>query len=175
MTRPEPLSVSVSRTMPAPAQGVYDRIADLPAMPTYSPETIDVRWLGGATGAVVGARFRGRNAIGRLRWSTSPRITVADRGVRLAFRVPGRGGPLWTFDFQAVDAGTRVTESMVQSEPSPWIFRALQRRAGVADRADHLRAGMQRTLDAVADALSAPSPVIAHVGATTSGPARMSS
>lgn len=171
MSRSQPLSISVTRMIPAPPDLVYDRLADLPSMPRYSPETIGVRWLDGATAAAVGVRFRGRNAIGRLHWSTSPTITAAERGIRLAFQVPGRGGPLWTFDLEPAAGGTVVTESMHQQAPTPWPIRALQRSAGVNDRADHLRDGMRRTLARLASSLDSEEPGVAAtvVGSRSDG------
>lgn len=159
-----PLSVSVSRLIPARPTVVYDLIADLPSMPRYSPETVDVRWSDGATGPAVGARFVGRNALGWARWSTRPTVTTADRGIELAFQVPGTGGPRWSYRFEAVHGGTLVTESMSQTEPSPLPIRLLQRWAGAGDRAAHLRAGMETTLERLAAAaLDASSdPAAAH-------------
>jgi hypothetical protein len=151
MSKPTPLSISVSRVVPAPPTTVYDLISDITEMNRYSPETVAAGWLDGG-GPRVGARFKGTNVIGKLRWSTKPTITAADPGVRFAFQVPGRSGPLWTYLFEPVDGGTLVTESMSQPVPSPALIRFLQRRAGAADRATHLRQGMIVTLDRLAAA-----------------------
>ncbi len=43
-----------------------------------------------------------------------------------------------------------MTEAMYQDRVTPLPIRFLQRRAGVTDRAEHLRAGMALTLDRVA-------------------------
>lgn len=152
------MSVTVSRFVPAAPDILYDLVADLPTMPRYSPETRAVRWLDGAKGPAVGVRFVGRNAIRWARWSTRPTVTVADRGVEFAFQVPGTGGPRWTYRFDAVEGGTRVTESLHQTEPSPLPVRLIQRWAGVTDRADHLRAGMTVTLDRLAAAVASTEP-----------------
>jgi len=154
MSKPTPLSMTVSRVVPASPSTVYDLISDITTMSRYSPETVASSWLGDA-GPHVGARFKGTNVIGKLRWSTKPAVTAADPGVRFAFQVPGRSGPLWTYHFEPVDGGTLVTESMIQTVPSPVLIRFLQRRAGVADRAAHLRQGMIVTLDRLATAAAA--------------------
>lgn len=153
MPRPDPLELSVSRVIEAPAETVYDLIADVTRMGDYSPENTGAVWLDGATGPAVGARFRGHNRIGAIRWSTTPRITIADRGRLFAFEIPGRTGSTWTYRFVPVPGGVEVTESMRQAHPTPLPIRVLQRLAGVTDRAEHLRSGMAVTLDRVAAAV----------------------
>ena len=51
-----------------------------------------------------------------------------------------------------------VTEQMWQDRPSPLPIRILQRRAGVTDRAEHLRQGMALTLDRLSAAATAGTP-----------------
>lgn len=152
MTRPTPLQVSVSRVVEAPADTVYDLVSDVTRMGDYSPENTGAVWLGGATGPSVGARFKGTNRLGWLSWSTKPTITVADRGQRFAFEVLGRSGATWTYDFEPVPGGVRVTESMRQEHPTPLPIRFLQRRVGVTDREEHLRSAMTTTLERLAAA-----------------------
>jgi uncharacterized protein YndB with AHSA1/START domain len=150
MTRPAPLEVSVDRVIGAPAETVYDLVSDVTTMGAYSPENTGAVWLGGATGPEVGARFKGTNRIGSMRWSTKPTITAADRGRLFAFEVPGRARATWTYHFEPVPGGVRVTESMRQERATPLPIRLLQRRAGVTDRSEHLRTGMTITLDRLA-------------------------
>ncbi|MEM9464145.1 MAG: SRPBCC family protein [Actinomycetota bacterium] len=146
MTRPQPVNVTVEATIPAPPEAVYDLVADITRMGEWSPETTDADWIKGATGAVEGARFKGTNRLGRASWSTKPTITEARRGAAFAFKVPGKSGPTWRYDFEAVAGGTRVIESVRQAAPSPAIIRLIQRRNGVTDRSAHLADGMRTTL-----------------------------
>ncbi len=156
MTAPTPLAVTVSARIAAAPETLYDMIADVTTMNRYSPENTGATWLGGATGPRVGARFKGTNRLGKARWSTKPTVTVAERGVRFAFDVPGKSGPEWTYTFEPAREGTTlVTESMVQSRRSPGIIRFIQRRNGVTDRAAHLRSAMETTLARLADAATA--------------------
>lgn len=150
MTRPAPLEVSVSRLIEAPTEAVYDLISDVTRMGEFSPENTGATWKGDATAAQVGARFKGTNRLGWLTWSTTPTITAAERGRRFAFRVPGRSGASWTYEFEPTGSGVRVTESMRQEHPTPLPIRFLQRRVGVTDRAEHLRSDMTVTLDRLA-------------------------
>jgi hypothetical protein len=53
--------------MAAPADKIWDLIADVRNTGKFSPEVMEAEWLGGATGPAPGARFRGhvkRNEIG---------------------------------------------------------------------------------------------------------------
>jgi uncharacterized protein YndB with AHSA1/START domain len=150
MSSASPLAVTVSRVIRATPEELYDRISDVTQMGTYSPENVRSLWINGATSATVGARFKGKNKLGPLSWSTKPAVIVADRGRQFTFQVPGASGPLWTYTFEQVADGTLVTESMRQNQPSPAVIRFMQRRAGVKDRAENLRDGMTETLARVA-------------------------
>jgi hypothetical protein len=150
MAKPAPLDVSVSRLIQAPAEAVYDLVSDVTSMGAYSPENTGAAWIAGATGPAVGARFKGTNQLGSLRWSTKPTVTAADRGRLFSFVVPGRAKTTWSYRFDEEQGGVRVTESVRQDRPTPLPVRLLQRRAGVTDRAEHLRASMAVTLDKLA-------------------------
>lgn len=152
MTKPAPLDVSVDRVIDAPAETLYDLVSDVTKMGDYSPENTGAVWLEGATGPAVGARFKGTNRLGSLTWATKPTITAADRGRLFAFEVPGRAGTTWTYRFDPVPGGVRVTESVRQARSTPLPIRLLQRRAGVTDRAQHLRTAMTTTLERLATA-----------------------
>ncbi len=82
-----------SETIAADPDTLYDLVSDLTQMGKWSPEASGGRWVGGATGPAVGAKFLGNNRSGWRRWSTSSEITAADRGKRFAFRVTVRPGP----------------------------------------------------------------------------------
>jgi hypothetical protein len=56
----------------APAQVVYDLVADPMRMAEWSPECVRCRWISGATRTAVGARFRGTSRNGR--WTTTSTI-----------------------------------------------------------------------------------------------------
>ena len=104
MTKPAPLAISVTALIRTDPATVYDLISDINRMNQFSPETVQTSWLDGATEARVGARFKGTNAIGGTRWSTKPVVTTADPGQRFAFTVPGRSGPVWTYQLEPVAA-----------------------------------------------------------------------
>lgn len=152
MSKPQPLDVSVSRVIEAPAEVVYDLVSDVTHMGQYSPENTGAVWLDGASGPAVGARFKGTNRLGSMTWSTKPTITAADRGRTFSFEVPGRARTTWTYRFEPVVGGVHVTESVRQDRATPFPIRLLQRRAGVTDRAAHLHDAMTTTLERLATA-----------------------
>ncbi len=106
----------------------------------------------GATGPVVGARFRGTNRNGWRRWSTNVRVThaVADRA--FAFSVSSFGIPVsdWSYDVASDgDAACTVTESWVDRRPG-WFRFPAGLATGVRDRGEQTTAaGIDRTLAAV--------------------------
>jgi hypothetical protein len=51
---------------------VYTVVSDVTRMGEWSPETTKCEWIDGATGPAAGARFKGSNKRGFVRWSTKP-------------------------------------------------------------------------------------------------------
>ncbi len=154
-TTTAPINLDVAMFIEASPETLYDLVADVTRMGEWSPETTSAEWLGDNHEAVVGARFKGTNTAGPNTWSTKPTVTVAERGHEFAFEVPGKSGPTWTYRFEPVEGGTRVTESVRQQKRSPLFIRLLQKRAGITDRAADLRVNMQTTLDNLAAAATA--------------------
>ena len=93
----------------ASPEKVYGMISDVTCMGEWSPETHTCEWIEGATGPAVGARFKGSNKRGIMRWSTKPTVTVADPGREFAFDV-GKD-TRWSYELTPKDGGTELTES----------------------------------------------------------------
>ena len=135
----------------APPEHVYDLVADVTRTPELSPEVVDVRWLDGATGPAVGARFEAVNlSSGGKRWKNRPVVTAADRGREFAFSrtEPFAGTVAWRYRFEAVEGGTRVVESYAVERPVTrvgWFVIEKVFRSG--NRREELRAGMRTTLE----------------------------
>lgn len=151
--------VMVTETMAADPTSVYALVSDVTRMGRWSPETRSCRWLGNATGPVEGARFRGTNRHGLLRWSTTCTVTAARSGRRFAFDVDFHGVPIaqWAYDFAPTADGCQVTESWSDRRPA-WMRMAAIPTTGVADRASHNRRGMQATLAALRRAAETSGP-----------------
>lgn len=152
----ELLNITVERVIDAPPEAVYDLVADVTRIGEWSSECLSAEWLDGATEAAVGTRFKGNNKLGFVKWSTKPEITDAERGQTFGFKVPGKFGPQWRYEFEATSTGgTRVVQSVRQEGKTPAYIRFLQRRNGVTDRSAHLEAGMNATLDGMAQTATA--------------------
>ncbi len=142
---------TVETVVAAPPERVYDLVADVTRTPDLSPEVVSVRWLGGATGPAVGARFEAVNvSTGGRRWKNRPVVTVADRGREFAFSrtEPLAGTVVWRYRFEPVDGGTRVVEGYEVERPVTrigWLVIEKVFRAG--NRREELRAGMRTTLE----------------------------
>ncbi len=135
----------------AAPERVYALVADVTRMGEWSPECRHCEWTGGATGPAVGARFRARNK-GRRgpSWYNVPMVTVAEPGREFAFttRWLGKDNTQWTYRFEPVEGGTRVTESFETLVDVPWYFTASERYLmGVKDRKADLEAAMATTLE----------------------------
>jgi hypothetical protein len=143
-----------SETIAGDAGAIYDLVSDLTEMGRWSPEASGGRWIGGATGPSVGARFHGNNRSGWRRWSTVSVITTADRGTRFAFRVSAGGVPVseWSYDFAPDSAGTRVVEQWNDLRPG-WMDLLSRPVMGVPDRAVHNQRNMALTLTALKTAV----------------------
>lgn len=148
--------VEVSTSVAADPRAVYDLVSDVTRMGSWSPETTACRWIDGASGPAPGARFRGTNRHGPLRWVTTCTVTAAEPGRRFAFDVTF--GPVaissWAYDLHDEPGGVRVTESW--SDRRPAGVRALSVPVmGIRDRAAHNRRGMLATLAALKAAAEA--------------------
>ena len=128
---------------------LYDAVSDVRHLGEWSPECEQCEWIDGVVGPAVGARFRGSNRRGMVRWSTKPRVVVADRGQEFAFVTVHRGRDMtkWTYRFEPAVGGTEVTESFEMLRDMPWYYRIADRfLMGVRDRNADLVANMEATL-----------------------------
>jgi Polyketide cyclase / dehydrase and lipid transport len=143
--------------MAAPADRIWNLIADVRNTGQFSPETFDAEWLDGASGPALGARFRGhvrRNEIGPVYWTTC-RVTACEPGREFGFEVllGDRGVNNWHYQLTPTADGTDVTESF-RLNPSAftavyyWLFGGwLRQRRNISD--------MTRTLQRIKDVAEA--------------------
>jgi uncharacterized protein YndB with AHSA1/START domain len=133
--------VSVERVIPAPAQRLFDVVADPAMHPVIdgSGTVKDVR-RGSAPRLAPGERFQVAMHLG-LPYRITNTVVEFEEGRRLAWDHMGRAR--WRYEFEPADGGTRVTESWDLS-PSPWWLAVALRALGFSRRN---RRGMQRTLE----------------------------
>ncbi len=144
-------TVTVQRTINAPAGLVSLLVSDLPRMGEWSPENKGGAWSNGATGPVVGATFQGENENGPKKWQTGLVITQWEEGKVFAFRV---NKPIkvadWSYTFAPNDnGGCLVTESWTDLRPG--LIKKLGKIfSGVADRVAQNKINMETTLERLA-------------------------
>lgn len=106
---------SVEVHVEATPQDVWRLVSDPTRIGEWSHECRFGRWLGSATGAVPGARYRASNRSGVMRWSRISELAVVDPPRELAWRtVPTVFFPdstEWRLRLEPVEGGTRVTQS----------------------------------------------------------------
>lgn len=141
----------------APADAVWDMIADVTRMGEWSPECYACRWFGRKKEPVVGARFAGFNKRGWVRWVTTNVVEEADRGRSFVFRTR-ETGVRWGYRLEADGAGTTtLTETRDLSDARTWLIRLSGPFVGGMDKhADELREGMRWTLARIKAAAEAP-------------------
>ena len=123
-----PMTVSDSTVVSASPEAIYAQVADPSQMPRWSPENTGGEVPAPGSPLAVGDTFVGTNRRGPARWSTRCVVTTADPGREFAFqvrqiglrnpRVPGRIAT-WTYRFEPVPEGTRVTETWTDNRRWP--------------------------------------------------------
>jgi hypothetical protein len=106
---------AVTVHMDAPPDRIWELVSDVTRIGRYSPETFEAEWVDGATGPVVGAKFRGhvkRNGRGPTYWTTCT-VLASEPGREFAFGVGSSDKPLniWRYRLEPAGDGTDVTES----------------------------------------------------------------
>ena len=149
----------------------WNLITNIERIGEFSPECIEARWLDGASGPSVGARFEGTNRTVfesddfEYIWIRPCTITVASRPQRFGYtvgdRYDGTAATEWQFRIDATTTGCRITEQFrhLRGGLSGIRHRAdatpAEAAAIVTSRADQLTAGMTETLQRMKLALEA--------------------
>jgi uncharacterized protein YndB with AHSA1/START domain len=140
----------------ASPERVFRLITDITRMGEWSPECYRCAWLDGATGARVGARFRGYNKLGRFQWATTAVITAVEDGRLLAFTIvhdkTGRDETAWRYQLAPSPSGTTLTESF----EFLWCPIASRIAELPVPRGSQVNRGLRETLRAIKAAAEAP-------------------
>jgi len=113
--RPVLHQCSANIVVEAPAQAVWDVVSDVTRVGEWSGECRGCQWEPGSTAAVPGARFRGRNRRGGLRWTRLNEVVLADAPTELVWQTVAAGlypdSVEWRLHISEDGASTRVEES----------------------------------------------------------------
>lgn len=132
----------------APPHVVYELVTDVTRIGERSPECYRAEWLDDAIAATPGARFRGSNKIGPIRWATTCTVTTAEPDREFAFNVIGSNGRVqtrWQYRIEPTETGCQLTESY------QFVWCPLAARAAELPfpRDRQLRRGIRRTVEAI--------------------------
>ncbi|GAA4131482.1 SRPBCC family protein [Actinomadura keratinilytica] len=108
-------TVEADTWIDAPPERVWTFVSDVELMPSMSAELQSVRWLDGASGPALGARFVGRNSNEFAgEWETTSHIVEFDPPRVFAWAVedPERPFADWRFTLRPQDGGTRLHQWM---------------------------------------------------------------
>ena len=120
------LAGSAEVQVAAPIEKVFNTVTDVTRVSEWSPECYRCEWLDGASGPAVGARFRGYNRRGWVRWKTTCRVTHLEANRVFAFEVvqPIFGVQTrWRYEMELAVEGTLLRESFEVL----WLFPGVTR------------------------------------------------
>lgn len=108
-------SCEASIVIGAPIDAVWNVISDVTRVGEWSGECQGCAWLGGAASPVPGARFRGRNRRGSVRWTRLNEVIRAERPDTFVWRTVPRFPYLdsveWQIRLSDDGSATQVTEA----------------------------------------------------------------
>lgn len=114
---------------------VYALVSAVDRMGEWSPEATGADWIDGGSGQ-AGDWFTGHNKVGDREWSRDCQVARADVGTDFTFVVGGIDANCtwWSYETQAIDEGTRLTERwwVVNLTPGMQAATQEQRDARVA-------------------------------------------
>src|SRR5947209_6302854 len=131
----------------APPDRVYGLVSDVSNMGRWSPECHRCEWVDGASGPTVGAKFKGWNKRGVMRWSTVSTVVAADEAREFAWTVD-KSKMKWGYRFEPSGDGTLVTEYREELGVKPLSVRVAYKLHLLGRDPDAIvRQGMRETLD----------------------------
>ena len=137
----------VSIDIDAPPQRVWSLLTDITQMGRWSPECQRCEWLGEPCGPSVGAKFKGWNKRGFMRWSTTSTVTTADEPSLFEWQVD-KSGMRWGYRFDVNGDGTRVTEYREEVATKPLSIRIAYKSGLLGRDPDAIVVnGMRQTLE----------------------------
>lgn len=121
----------VSVNVASPPEAVYAVVSDVTRTGEWSPECRRCGWIGDVARPAPGARFRGSNRSGLVRWSRLCEVVAAEPGREFAWRtLPSglnRDSTIWRYELVPDAGGTRVTHSYRVDAPPRFPISVVMR------------------------------------------------
>ena len=155
----------------APPQKVWALLANLDQMSQWSPECYRVQWLDGASSpATPGARFKGWNRFGWMRWTMTCQVKAAEPGRELAFSTIQKDRELvrWRYLLEPANGGTDLIESF-QVIWLPFTAR-LGEDVLMRDRDRRREEAMRTTLNRIKDVAEGARTAVGYPRTTSTPP-----
>ena len=145
----------------AAPEAVYALVSDVTRTGEWSPECRRCRWVEGAACPTPGARFRGWNRSGFIRWSRLVEVISAHPGREFGWRtLPDRfnkDSTVWRYTLNPENSGTRITQAYAVDTlprfPVNVIMRVFLRHH--ADMRPQMRQSLER-IKAIAESDASP-------------------
>jgi len=111
----------------APPEAVWQVLTDVTRVGEWSHECHTATWLDGSTHAAVGARFRGSNRAGPVRWSKPCTVYLCNAPSEFGYRTQGgrlmRDSTVWYFALEPEGGGTRLIQRYQVRSLAAWADR----------------------------------------------------
>jgi uncharacterized protein YndB with AHSA1/START domain len=132
----------------APPAKVWEIVSDLERMGEWSPQCRRMIVFGGEVRR--GTRTLNLNRQGRLHWPTNAKVVAFEPHRKLAFRIL-ENRTIWTYELEATETGTRLTESRTAPKGVSGLSNFLTQKAmgGTARFEVALGQGIRRTLERI--------------------------
>lgn len=161
----EAFVVADTITIDAPHDLAWAAVFDVERTREFSPELVRIDRLDGATGGTPGARFAGTSRVDGFEWTRNVTITELDGPNVIAWDVydgpDERPQSRWRFELASAGDRTVLTQRFAPVGDGRSTIRLMAEgepglaRAHIDERAEMLREGIRRTLEAIRDMVEA--------------------
>lgn len=138
-----------SVTIGAAPEKVWEMVSDITRMGEWSPGNTGGKWILGAKGPQVGAKFLGFNKRGFARWFTTCKVIECEQPTSFAFQVI-ENKMKWGFRLQPTgDGGTMLTQWRDRDKLPSAPIRAAAKVIFQGKVEEEMVDGMQQTVAAI--------------------------
>lgn len=150
-------SLEVARAVSASPERVWSLASDVTRVGDWGAECVEAKWIDGADGPVVGARFLGHQVRKGNTWQTISVVTESEPGVSFAWAVedPANPAATWRYQLASDESGGTVLRYQAVLGPGPSGLTARIAKTPeleeelIAVRLQELERHMTTTLEAI--------------------------